>query len=330
MKLTNTPTTSVEFNLAFSDYQKAQGLNQSSLKLFDTDRDGCPARFKWAQENPDLAWKDSEAFRFGRALHSYILEPERYPTDYAVVTDSIREMVFAAALEQAPEKSRAEYVRYNSWTDFRDAKGDGPASATLTKLAAWKEWKESIESVGAEVLSNADHRTIRAMSASLNADPEIRAHLNDPSRQTELSVFAPLEILKTGDKIQAKCRIDQFNSDSGDVLDLKTCQSANPREFARSVSRFGYDLQAAFYKRVAEAAGLKVERFGFVAIEKTAPYLCALHWLPEDWLECAEMALDRLLSELRPCILEDCWPGYGSGMLEPEPWKMNEIEALTS
>ena len=41
------------------------------------------------------------------------------------------------------------------------------------------------------------------------------------------------------------------------------------KEFAGSVRKYGYDIQAAWYKRGMEKAGFKVREFVFVAQEKS-------------------------------------------------------------
>lgn len=81
-----------------------------------------------------------------------------------------------------------------------------------------------------------------------------------------------------------RCRPDIRRADMGALFDLKTTEDALPSEFARSVGRYAYHQQAAFYlDGVTATTGEIYDRFGFIAVEKSAPYgitVCEL--TPED------------------------------------------------
>ena len=69
---------------------------------------------------------------------------------------------------------------------------------------------------------------------------------------------------------ECKARFDAFGHDLNAIIDLKVMAADNhdPLKFGYSAVKFGYDLQAAWYKRAAIAAGLKCDKFLFVVLEK--------------------------------------------------------------
>ena len=52
------------------------------------------------------------------------------------------------------------------------------------------------------------------------------------------------------------------------IVDYKTTADCSPKGFVSSVRKYGYDLQASWYKRGMKKRDLKVEGFYFVAQEK--------------------------------------------------------------
>jgi hypothetical protein len=65
-------------------------------------------------------------------------------------------------------------------------------------------------------------------------------------------------------------------------VDYKTTQSCDPVEFAYSVKKYGYDMQAAWYRRGMEKAGFKLNEFVFVAQEKVYPYASKVFIISEE------------------------------------------------
>ena len=66
--------------------------------------------------------------------------------------------------------------------------------------------------------------------------------------------------------------IQPYSDESIVVIDYKTTSDCSVSGFTRSIRRYQYDLQAAFYRRGYQKAGFKVEDFLFVAQETKHPY----------------------------------------------------------
>ena len=93
--------------------------------------------------------------------------------------------------------------------------------------------------------------------------------------------------------VLCKCRPDvicppvqkPYSANEIVVVDYKTTQSCHPKEFAGSVRKYGYDMQAAWYRRGMEKAGFKVKEFVFVAQEKKPPYASKVFRMTEELME---------------------------------------------
>lgn len=119
-------------------------------------------------------------------------------------------------------------------------------------------------------------------------------------------------------------RVDWTTQSEGSPLlvDLKTTVSADPSEFSRSVVRYGYDLQAAWYRMIwAQATGRK-PHFVHVLAEKKAPFLVSVVELDQDFLEVGEIHARSALDSYARCMASGDWPGYlaTTHPLTPPTW----------
>jgi hypothetical protein len=71
------PVAPISLSMTFDGYQNIAGLNYSTLKHLRVS----PLHFKHNREQPP---QDRTAFMLGRASHGAILEPDRFPLDFAV------------------------------------------------------------------------------------------------------------------------------------------------------------------------------------------------------------------------------------------------------
>lgn len=95
------------------------------------------------------------------------------------------------------------------------------------------------------------------------------------------------------------------------VLDLKTTTDASPEAFAKSIANFGYDLQSWLYLRICELGGEPKRLFGFIAVEKTPPYLVnGIVINPEDVSYYSSKIANRVLEQYSYCLKTGNWFGY--------------------
>lgn len=113
--------------------------------------------------------------------------------------------------------------------------------------------------------------------------------------------------------VRCKVRFDLITED-GIGIDFKSTGS-KIEEFPRAIRNFGYDISAAFYLLVAEAAikanpdcGLQIPtEFKLVAIEKEAPFRCRIFTFAPSKLEAAKTYVREKLKEYKQCLATDSW-----------------------
>lgn len=320
LTLCDNPRTEILRGLPFPDYCAIPALNQSLLKTYSTDFDGCPALYRFRSSTPDS--RDSDALRAGRAFHARLLEPKAFGANYRVMKPEDCEQIFQSIKALGAEKkSTASYMKhpnYASWAEAGEVRG-------FFSSAAYKEWKKAD---AREIISTEDDEILHRMTLAIWENPDVAEELEGATLDDcEVTVLAPFKF-KDGRMIQLKARLDVVCA-SDAIIDAKTCQSTNAHKFAAATAKYGYDIQSGFYLYAAAKAGIEKKRFGFLAQEKTAPYLNCIHWMPEDWVRHATLRFKRIISDVAESIRMNHWPNPPTGMLEAPGWLQQEIELIS-
>lgn len=176
--------------------------------------------------------------------------------------------------------------------DFNGRTKDGGSTLDAIRaqgrIALKYEWMEAIE----------------GMAASLAAHPKAAALLS--GGKAEQSIFWTDE--DTG--IQCRCRPDYIHP-GGILVDLKTTNDAGAEEFARSVVKYRYHIQDAFYSEgYYRAFGKWPRGFVFVAVEKTAPYAVACYSLDDEAKSYGRELFQRDLQTLLQAEQTQEWQAY--------------------
>lgn len=174
------------------------------------------------------------------------------------------------------------------------------------------------EADGKTVLKAEDVAHIEAMALSLHRHPAARTILRLPGK-CEQSYFWTDET--SGEK--CKCRPDWHSDDRRLIADVKTTDDASPRGFLRSVMKYRYHVQAAFYSQ-----SLQAEEFLFLAVEKKPPYAVAVYTTPPELIERGLREAQEDLRQLAACRAGNNWPGYGDEIqsLAVPTWLQDDTE----
>jgi len=135
------------------------------------------------------------------------------------------------------------------------------------------------------VIKEAEDTHIKGMKANIIDEADM--YLQAEGKLPEASFFW------YEDKVLCKCRPDLICPPFKDlhkpgeiyVVDYKTTKSCDPKEFADSVKYWGYDMQAAWYRRGMEKAGYSVKEFAFVAQEKVPPYASKIFVITDEQMD---------------------------------------------
>lgn len=192
---------------------------------------------------------------------------------------------YVHALCLSPEIIGTDFVRVGK-IDRRTTEGKAKHADLLARA----------ERTGARLITDEQATLAQAMADAVQAHP---AWVNLQRVVTQREVVA----IGTVGGVQAKAKIDAADAAFTIIVDLKTTQSANPADFARSAANFGYAHQAAWYRAVLESLGHTVQDVVFVCVEKTPPHLVAAYRLSDAAIEVAARRLPDLVR--RWCAVRD-------------------------
>lgn len=164
---------------------------------------------------------------------------------------------------------------------------------------SYKEEKAEYEEQGYIVLKEDDANMIFEMKA--NMIYEGNAYLNAKGKLAEASIYW------YEDDVLCKCRpdlmcppLDKPNSDNEIVIvDYKTTISCEPYAFNKSVKKYGYDLQASFYRRGLQMAGYDVTDFVFIAQEKVQPYASKVFRITKEQMNYGWNMMEQYLNDYK-------------------------------
>ena len=189
--------------------------------------------------------------------------------------------------------------------------GKGP------RTTYYKDWLDN-QPQGTNWMSLEDYdKALNCVNAAL--EHPITKEVFTDEMVVEGSVFFTLH------GVQCKVRPDlvSFGKEGVDVLDLKTTVDASPAAFRSTVGKLNYHVQEWFYREGLRAVGLTVNRFVFLAVEKSAPYATAAYVLNQEDVRNVAEAAEKALLTYKDCEMRDFWPGYTKEVLEISlpPWK---------
>jgi len=109
------------------------------------------------------------------------------------------------------------------------------------------------------------------------------------------------------------------------IIDYKTT-GVSLDVFDKQAAKFGYDLQAAMYMRVAAELGHKCDWL-FLVQETVAPYPVQLFKPTMEFIEVGKRKFAQALEIWSECLLMDDWPGYPKDiqLLDAMPWDLNDL-----
>jgi len=187
--------------------------------------------------------------------------------------------------------------------------------------AVWAQFCE--ENEGKDILTQDEIETVKATAKAVyGAASDLLA-----MAETEVPLF--WDDRRTG--IRCKCRVDAMKetADKFIMIDLKTTKDASTDAFIREAIRYGYHVQASFYKSAVETLGLnhgKPIEWWFVAVEKQAPFAVNKIRVSQSVLDEGLFQAWKLMDRLDECLRTDTWPGYGSNEMVLPEWAVSDGE----
>ena len=218
--------------------------------------------------------KETPALKLGSATHCAILEPERFAREY----------IKAGNLDRRTKEGKA----------------------------AWLE----IEQSGKIVLTPEEYDKVTSMTLAIR-NHEVASKLFSEGL-AEHSIFWNENIYSLDSDISILCksRPDYVKtlSDGYIIVDLKTAQDAETREFQRrAYYKYFYHIQAGHYLNGFEnITGTKVLAYIYVVIENEPPYAINVFRASQDFLNAGRTKVRELYELYASCKKSDNWPSYSS------------------
>ncbi len=206
------------------------------------------------------------------------------PTTQAMILGSL---IHRAVLE--PD-TMSDFVTRPEGIDYRTKEG--------------KAWRDA--NVGKTVLTHDEAVQIKCMVDAVWSHPIAKRIFKDA--QTEVCLFA-----EDADGMQRKGRLDALIK--GNIVpDLKTAHSADAMEFERSIGKYRYHVQAAYYVDLCNLLGIDKSEFAYVVVEKEPPFAVAVYSLDQDAIRLGRLEYQRDLLRVRQCMESGKWPGFPDDM----------------
>lgn len=195
---------------------------------------------------------------------------------------------------------------------------------------AGKEWFETVEQNGQKVLRQEEDRAIHRMVASAMKRRITKAVLEN-AYLYEVSLFWH----DTVSGYLMKCRPDIMiepceRFPHGLIADVKTCESAAPDDFIKSVLNYKYHVSAAHYcegfQRVYKTSQPPV--FVWLAFEKEAPFAAAEYAYSGGLKRLGEIECRAGIDIFAECMQHNRWDGYEDSVLKLDLPKWAEYKLL--
>lgn len=193
-----------------------------------------------------------------------------------------------------------------------------------------KTWKEA--NGKKTMLSKTDQYAswdaVHGMTESLR-----RLEWFDPE-QPDYRKYNELSIYWEADGLDCKCRLDRLvlNEDRALVLDLKTTDSVDPKDFLRKViGPMNYLFQAAWYSEATLAAFGLPTTFIFIGVERTPPHATCVFEVSADMLLEGLEQTRHARTLLVECLRHKAWepPPITCQVLELPSWYTSPLEGGT-
>lgn len=279
-------------NLSFDEYNNDRTRMRSSLlrKMIKSPRDFLAE----AMGHVDEEEQEKDHFRFGRAAHMLILEPEKFRKFHVIEPEFVGMTKDGRPSTQSKEAKEKKQAWYDSL----------PPGALVIKE---KEMEHLMHMADALM----EHK--QASRLLINGKSEVTGHWTH--RETGVA---------------CKFRADHlaFVEGKGYFLpDFKTARTVAPGLFANDVARFMYHVQLAFYADGFEQiTGEQLQGVAIIAAEKTPPYHVVVYWLNDEDLAKGRQWYEFALRTYARCMKSWDWPGLqgNAQMLSLPRWTDNE------
>ena len=216
-----------------------------------------------------------DALDLGTGTHAWVLEPDKFEDAVALVPPEVL----------------------------------GSNGTRNTK--AYREWAQ--QNAGKALLKEADWERAKAMRRAIMANPVAEELIRTAEHRESSFVWEE----KSPPFLIRKARFDLLTSYRGRpvIADIKTTTSVGPEEFSRSVHRYGYHRQAAFYTEAGRVWNGKIMPVVFVTVLIQPPHVVRVYSLSDEALALGQQQVAESLTALEQCCASGDWSEPGEDLV---------------
>lgn len=184
---------------------------------------------------------------------------------------------------------------------------------TWSSKAASEHYKKAVADNKTPIL-NDDYDHALGMLEALKQHPIAANLLWGTEGENELAIVWQQE------QAWLRCKMDRICEDSNGnakIIDYKTTRNSSPEEISKTIFRYGYHQQQAWYLQGAEAlANWNNADFTFIFQEKCPPYLITVVSLHPSAVQLGNELNQAAIKTWLECKETDVWPGNPIEVLE--------------
>ena len=264
------PSAGLHYGIPFETYRQWNAVNIHSLMGMEDS----PLHCRYELDHPRESTTEMDV---GSAVHIATFEPARLEKEFYFGKE-----IYDRRTKEGKAISAKEIEQSNGRTYIRKT-NDGNTGAD----------------------------SVAGISDGVNRNGATRRFLDMPG-QCEVSALWQDPV----SGLMCKGRFDKLVQESNSplhrdiIVELKTCQKGNahPDRFGRTIQKFNYAEQCAFYSWGVSVLTGKIPLHVFIVAESVAPFACSMGVLDDADMETGKRNFRRWLDEYAACVKSGEWP----------------------
>lgn len=199
----------------------------------------------------------------------------------------------ALSIGDAVHKGILEPEKFETMVKVWD-KSEWPEPDKTLRTKANKDWMYNFkeQNKGMCILEDKEFLQVKGMIESILSKPKSKELLSNAEyEQISLAIINGIPVKSKGDIVK---------TDGEWIIDIKTSSDIRLDAFKESCEKYGYYRQAGMYTKM-----FKAQRFGFLVVEKKAPYRVAFYEVSQDKLNEGWEEACQLIEQFKYFFRED-------------------------
>jgi hypothetical protein len=271
--------------------KKTEWLSASKMMYIRT-----PKEYIYKLLNPD---EETEAMRLGKALHCYMLEPEKFTKEFSYILASsfpVQRFNKDGSISKVPTENKAHLAQF-------EEENLGKTIITEPDLELIKNMVSSLELlkvndytlmdiISRSLLEQKHSAFFEIIKGEYEGEEDLKLISEEDSKKLD-----PVKLIKVHLKIDIEC------PDFKILFDLKSTKSVVKEEFARSAYQGDLPIQSKLYLDIISfIRGEEYDQFLYPAVEKVPPFLADMFYCDHEYLAYGERMYKKRLIALKRAI----------------------------